>query len=207
MFADRLDAAKRLADALAGQVGPQPLVLAIPRGAVPMGAVVAHALGGDLDVVLVHKIGAPGNPEFAIGAVSEDGDVQLDPTARQRYAGYLDDEITRQQSLLRARRERYTPLRPPVDPAGREVVVIDDGSATGATMKAALASVRRRRPQRLVAALAVAPPDVVAELRGRADAVVCLETPRAFLAVGCFFSDFRQVSDQEVEALLAARAG
>lgn len=207
MFDDRLQAARALVPALRERIDEPPVVLAIPRGGVPMGACIAEALGGALDVVLVRKLGAPGNPELAIGAVSEDGSVELAPGA-QAYFGerYVDAETERQLATLRARRERYTPLRPPLDVAGRTVVVVDDGSATGATMAAALSAVRQRQPRRLLAAMAVAPPDAVTRLEHLADAVVCLDTPEPFLAVGCFFREFGQVSDAEVEQQLREAA-
>lgn len=204
MFRNRHAAAERLAVALAHLKGEHPLVLAIPRGGVPMGRVIADALQGELDVVLVRKIGAPGNPEYAIGAVSEDGSVHLEEAARGCREAWLAGEVERQRELIAERRRRYTPVRSPIDPAGRLVVVVDDGSATGATMAAALATLRQRGPARLVAALGVAPPDTVARLETLADEVVCGEVPERFGAVGQFFADFDQVGDDEVVALLGA---
>ncbi|SDN62326.1 Predicted phosphoribosyltransferase [Halomonas shengliensis] len=204
MFRNRHAAAERLAEALAHLKGEHPLVLAIPRGGVPMGRVIADTLQGELDVVLVRKIGAPGNPEYAIGAVSEDGSVHLEEAARGCREAWLAGEVERQRELIAERRRRYTPVRSPIDPAGRLVVVVDDGSATGATMAAALATLRQRGPARLVAALGVAPPDTVARLETLADEVVCGEVPERFGAVGQFFADFDQVGDDEVVALLGA---
>ncbi|MDR5901936.1 phosphoribosyltransferase [Halomonas icarae] len=204
MFQHRRDAAERLATRLSHLRGLHPLVLAIPRGGVPMGRVIADALQGELDVVLVRKIGAPGNPEYAIGAVSEDGSVHLEEEARHCQEAWLAGAIARQRELIEERRRRYTPVRNPIDPADRIVVVVDDGSATGATMAAALAILRQRHPTRLIAALGVAPPDTVARLETLADEVVCVAVPERFAAVGQFFTDFNQVSDDEVEALLAA---
>lgn len=203
MFRDRLDAARQLVDRLAYLKGERPLVLAIPRGGVPMGRLIADALDGELDVVLVHKLGAPGNPEYAIGAVAEDGSVQISEAARRYYGeDYVQDEIDSQLRVLRERRRRYTPVRPPIDPAGRVVVVVDDGSATGNTMNAALAALRQRQPKRLIAALGAAPPDAVNALRKTADDVVCLEVSSRFMAVGQFFARFDQVSDETVIAKL-----
>ncbi|QTF92082.1 phosphoribosyltransferase family protein [Halomonas sp. BM-2019] len=202
MYRNRLEAARQLAEALAHLKGEHPLVLAIPRGGVPMGRVIADALEGELDVVLVRKIGAPGNPEFAVGAVSEDGSVHLEEQARRCRDDWLADETARQRELIDARRRRYTPVRSPIDPAGRVVVVVDDGSATGATMAAALATLRQRDPALLIAAMGVAPPDTLARLEALADEVVCPEAPRHFRAVGQFFADFDQVEDDEVIRLL-----
>ncbi|PMR70356.1 phosphoribosyltransferase [Halomonas heilongjiangensis] len=202
MFRNRREAAERLAERLSHLAGQNPLVLAIPRGGAPMGRIIADALDGELDVVLVRKVGAPGNPEFAIGAVSEDGSVYLEEEARHCPDGVLAEEIERQRELITERRRRYTPVRAPIDPRGRTVVVIDDGSATGATMAAALTTLRQRAPARLIAAIGVAPPDTVERLAALADEVVCLEAPRHFRAVGQFFVDFGQVEDDEVIALL-----
>lgn len=204
MFRDRTDAALQLARRLSHLKDQHPLVLGIPRGAMPMARLIAQRLGGDLDVVLVHKLGAPGNPEYAIGAVSEDGTVEVTDAGRMLFAGddYLHQEVQAQLQVLLSRRRRYTPGRPPLDPAGRVVVVVDDGSATGATMLAALRVLREQGPRRLVAALGVAPPDALLKIEEAADEVVCLLSPSAFFAVGQFYADFRQVSDEEVIALL-----
>lgn len=205
MFRSRLHAADQLTEALAEYRGQHPLVLAVPRGAVPMGAVIADALGGDLDVVLVHKLGAPGNPEFAIGAVSEDGTSEVAPVAEEFGIDdeYVKEEVARQLETLRERRRTYTPIRAPIDPSGRIVIVVDDGVATGATMMAALGFVRRRNPAKLIAAIAVSPRDTLQKLRAMADDVVCLASPSYFRAVGEFFADFDQVSDSEVKTILA----
>ncbi|GHE21647.1 phosphoribosyltransferase [Halomonas urumqiensis] len=167
-----------------------------------MGRIIADALGGELDVVLVRKIGAPGNPEYAIGAVSEDGSVHLEESARRCREGWLAAEIDHQRDLIAQRRSRYTPVRAPIDPAGRVLVVVDDGSATGATLAAALVTLRQRKPSRLIAALGVAPPDTLERLGKLADEVVCLESPRDFHAVGQYFAEFGQVEDDEVLALI-----
>jgi len=205
MFRDRLDAARQLAGRLDHLKGEHALVLAIPRGGVPMGRLIADALDGELDVVLVRKLGAPGNPEFAIGAVSEDGSIQLEEQAHHYRDEVLAREVERQRARIAERRRRYTPVRSQIDPAGRVVVVVDDGSATGATMASALTTLRQRQPKRLIAAIGVAPPDTLARIEALADEVICLESPSRFYAVGPFFADFAQVEDEEVVRLLGGR--
>ena len=207
VFEDRNDAARQLVAALARYRGKHPLVLAIPRGAVPMGRLIADALGGELDVVLVRKLGAPGNPEFAVGAVDEAGWEYIADYAAEVGASktYLAEEADAQLATMRARRATYTPARAPIDPAGRIVIVVDDGLATGATMMAALHSVRARGPKRLVCAVRVAAPESLEKVRPHADEVVCLDTPAAFHAVGQFYRTFGQVEDREVVAALAGR--
>lgn len=203
-FASRLDAAQQLAKALSAYAGFHPLVLAIPRGAVPMGRVVADALGGELDVVLVRKLGAPFSPEFAVGSVDESGwsYVSEEAAAAGADADYLEREKRRQLETLRRRRVLYTPDRPPIEAKGRVVIVLDDGLATGATMIAALHATRVRGPQRLICAVPVAAPDSLARVRRQADDVVCLHAPEDFRSVGQYYGEFHQVDDGEVVALL-----
>jgi predicted phosphoribosyltransferase len=200
LFADRHDAASRLAAALGGLRGRNPLVLGIPRGGVPMARTIADRLEGEVEVVLVRKLGAPGNPEFGIGAVDDTGWAHV--FGRTDLVGadaaYLAAEKEIQVGLLRARRAAYSRIKPPVDPAGRIAIVVDDGLATGATMVAALHSVRARKPQRLICAVPVAPPETVELIRRQCDELVCLEAPENFRAVGQFYRDFGQVGDAEV---------
>jgi predicted phosphoribosyltransferase len=206
MFNDRIDAAQRLAKALARYRGRNPLVLAIPRGAVEMGRVIADALEGELDVVLVRKLRAPGSPEFAVGAIDETGwaYVAAHAAGAGADAKYLEREKREQLATLQRRRREYTPARPPIDPAGRVVIVVDDGLATGATMIAALHAVRTKQPAKLICAVPVAPPESLEAVRPYADDVVCLDTPAGFFAVGQFYREFNQVEDDEVIRLLAA---
>jgi putative phosphoribosyl transferase len=186
LFEDRLDAARRLAHALGAYKGRNPLVLAIPRGAVAMGAEIARLLQGELDVVLVKKLRAPGSPEFAVGAVDESGWTYVANYAAQ--AGASDAYLARERAA---------------GSAGRVAIVVDDGIATGASMIAALHSVRAKQPARLVCAVPVAPAESLEQIRPHADELVCLETPAGFMAVGQFYRQFEQVTDDEVVALLA----
>lgn len=206
MFDDRHDAARQLAKKLSPYKGRHPLVLAIPRGAVPMGRTLADALEGELDVVLVRKLGAPGNPELAVGAIDETGWAYIADYADEvgADAAYLSREKQKQLETLRKRRAEYTPHRQPVDPAGRIAIVVDDGLATGATMMAALHSVRAKDPARLICAVPVASPDSLEKIKPFADEVVCLDAPWGFHAVGQFYRSFEQVEDEEVMALLGA---
>jgi len=209
IFRDREEAAQRLVEKLQEYRGRNPLVLAIPRGAAPMGKILADELDGELDIVLVRKLGAPGNPEYAIGAVDETGAVTLRPADWYEHVpeSYVDAEVGRQLARLRERRRRYTPAHAPVDPRGRIVIVVDEGIATGATLRAALTLVRRQRPERLIAALGVAPRESLEDIEVLADEVVCLATPSPFFSVGQFYGDFHAIDDDEVIAVLRSRAG
>jgi predicted phosphoribosyltransferase len=204
MFQDRLDAARQLTQALDAYRDRHPLVLAIPRGAVPMAKLIAQELGGEFDVVLVRKLRSPYASEVAVGSVDESGWTYVAPHAASFGADqdYLAAEKHQQLLTIQSRRAQYTPIRPPIDPAGRTVIVVDDGLATGATMIAALHGLRHQQPARLICALPVAAPDALERVRPLADEVICLCAPGAFQAVGQFYRHFDQVEDEEVIALL-----
>lgn len=205
-FTNREEAAGLLAGRLASYRGQHPLVLGVPRGAVPMARMIADALEGDLDVVLVRKLRAPGQPELAVGAVDEAGVV-----LKGRYFGFMSDdylaeELRNQREILRRRRELYTRTQPAIDPAGRIVILVDDGIATGSSMLAAIRCVRARGARKIVVAVGVAPPDSLESIRKEADEIVCLRTPTDFYAVGQFFDDFSEVTDEMVVEALARAA-
>lgn len=208
VFADRIEAARLLAKRLDHYRGRNPLVLGIPRGAVPMARVIADRLEGELDVVLVHKLRAPFQAEYAIGSVSEAGDVYLSDAVERLEIerSYIDEEVKAQLETLRRRRRAYTPARPLIHPEGRIAIVVDNGVATGWTMIAALRGLRALNPEKLVAAMAVAPPQAAQVMAREADEVVCLERPENFFAVSQFFADFGEVTDDEVAAILAGHS-
>jgi predicted phosphoribosyltransferase len=202
-FRSRDHAAQVLAARLSADYkSKNPLVLGIPRGALPMAEIIADALGGELDVVLVHKLSHPDQPEFAVGAIDESGRVYLADWATELTPELLEEEKQRQLDVLRRRRNLYTPLRPPIDPRGRIAIVVDDGIATGSTMIAALRAVRAKKPEKVICAVAVASPEALRAISHEADAVVCLAAPPEFFAVGQFFEDFAQVTDEDVVVIL-----
>lgn len=211
-FSDRAEAGRLLAGRLAGMGLVDPVILALPRGGVPVGAEIADALRAPLDLVIVRKIGAPTDPEVAVAAIAEGmARPQRSEPWRLERAGADDDYVERaaaaQLQEIARRRRTYLQGRAPLPLVGRTAVVVDDGVATGATMRAALGVVRRRGPARVVVALPVAPRDVVDALQGDVDELVCLRQPVFFRAVGDWYEDFHQVSDDEVVSLLRSRQG
>lgn len=206
MFANRLDAARRLARALDKYRGQQPLVLAVPRGAVVLGRVVADALGGELDIAFVRKLRAPGSDELAAGAVDEDGRVYVSDSAADLGAddAYLQREKAFQLELVRRRRAAYGAARRRVDRVDRVTIVVDDGLATGLTMIAALRAARAKGAAWVVCAVPVASPRGLARVRPWCDEIVALATPHDFYGVSVFYDDFGQVTDDEVVRLLEA---
>lgn len=205
-FLDREHAAELLIERLRVKYkNKNPLVLGVPRGAVPMAKIIADALGGELDVVLVHKLTHPEQPELAIGAIDEEGNAFVSDWAADLDPTYLVAEKQRQLAVLKERRARYTPLRPPIDPKGRIVIVVDDGIATGSTFTAALRAVRAQQPKKLVGAVAVASPGSARAMLRECDTMVCLNVPAEFYAVGQFFEKFDQVTDDDVVKILRQR--
>jgi putative phosphoribosyl transferase len=204
-FGDRVEAGKRLASALTDFAGEKAIVLAIPRGGVVVGYEIAKVLNLPLDVIIPRKIGAPDNPELAIGAMTEDGTIILDDNL-VTYMGvpqeYIKEESERQKSEIERRLKKYRENEPYPDLKGCDVIIVDDGIATGSTMKAALASVRNRGARTVTIAVPVGPPSTIKELKKEADRVVCPYTPEYFQAIGQFYTDFNQTTDEEVIQLL-----
>jgi putative phosphoribosyl transferase len=211
MFLDRKDAARKLARKLRERKLHDPIVLAIPRGGVVTGAVLAQELGAELDIVLSRKLRAPDQPEFAIGAISEDGQIYINPRVSNLFGptdDYLDQERRHQLAEIARRKKLFREVRPQAPIAGRSVIVTDDGIATGSTMIAALQIVKTQTPGEIIVAVPVAPPDRLEEIRRWCDDVVCLHSPETFWAIGQFYADFSQVEDEEVvEMLRSAGAG
>lgn len=208
LFEDRRDAGHRLAEKLqALELKGDIIVLALPRGGVPVGYEIARALDAPLDIFVTRKIGAPGNPEFAIGAIASDGTVVLDDNVVEDLYisdSYIESETERQLTEVQRRLSVYRGDEPPPRIEGRTVVLVDDGVATGATVRASLRALRQRGPARLVLAVPVGPPQTIAELRELADDIVVVDTPQPFWAIGRFYRSFSQTTDDQVIQLLEA---
>jgi putative phosphoribosyl transferase len=207
LFANRRDAGRRLAERVALPEDADAVVLALPRGGVPVGYEVAAAARAPLDVIVVRKLGVPQRRELAMGAVGEAGVTVIDArTVRECgvHEAEVEAAIARERQALDNQLRDYRDGRPAVEIAGRTAIIVDDGLATGATARAACEVVRRFGPRRIVVAVPVAPPDTVAALREPSDEVICVATPEPFFAVGQWYDDFNQVSDNEVRTLLEA---
>ncbi|OOG73468.1 phosphoribosyltransferase [Sinorhizobium sp. A49] len=206
-FEDRADAGRRLALAVAAVVPPAPLVMALPRGGVPVAFEIAMHLDAPLEVLIVRKIGAPGHQEFGLGALvdGDEAELVLNPEAVRLVRparDYIAAETERQREEIARRRVLYRGDREPLSPKGRNVVLVDDGIATGGTIRAAIQALRRAGVRSLLLAVPVAPASAIASLRPLVEAIVCLSTPAFFRAVGLHYRDFEQTSDAEVMALL-----
>lgn len=200
-FADRLDAGRRLAARLQGFATSDPVVVALPRGGVPVASEVARALDAPLEILAVRKLGAPGNPEYGVGAIAEDGTRVVDPEATsvlELRNGQLAEIVARERAELQRRVRAYRGSRRPLSLEGRTVIVVDDGVATGFTDAAAIRAVRRQRPALVVLAVPVCSSEALELLRDEADRVVCLRVPRVLYGVSRWYRDFGQVSDREV---------
>ncbi len=206
IFDDRRHAGQALAEKLLGWRGKNAMVLALPRGGVPVAFEIARALGAPLDLVLARKIGAPGNEEFAVGAIAEGGETVTDAATLEALgveAAYLEATKSHALAEIARRRTAYLGGRAPAVVRGKAAIVVDDGIATGATMEVALRAVRKQKPARLVMAVPVAAPEAIERLRPLADEVVCLHVPARLRAVGMYYRDFAQLRDKDVTDLLA----
>ncbi|MDA4120070.1 MAG: phosphoribosyltransferase family protein [Thaumarchaeota archaeon] len=209
LFRNRVEAGRKLAGALMEFKGKDVVVLGIPRGGVVVANEVAKALGAPLDIVVTRKIEAPGEPEYALGAVTQEGDVIMDRQAAESLGAspaYLDDQVRKKKEEVKERMKRLRGDAPYPRLEGKIVVIVDDGIATGSSVSAAVMSVKKRKPKEVVVAVPVAPADAVEMLAGEGARVVCLETPGPFLAIGEFYGDFDQVEDLEVKRILEERS-
>jgi putative phosphoribosyl transferase len=211
MFTDRRDAGRRLLEHLPRLEPSETVIVALPRGGLPVAEVIAEALGTPLDIALVRKVGLPGQRELALAAVTDGDDPQITVNEEvARMTGFGEDEIrrlaARELPEIHRRRALYLGGRPPVPLGGKTVVVVDDGVATGATLRAALRLIRDAGPARLIVAVPVGPAETISELEAACDAVICLERPVPFRAVGLHYRDFAQVSDDEVAGIMARHA-
>lgn len=206
-YADRRQAGRLLSKSLVGYEPYHPVLLGIPRGGVIVADTIARELKTDLDIVLTRKLGAPGNPELAIGAVSESGRIHIQHEIAEKVGAdedYMEREIARQLAEIQARQQRYRRVLPKVSLEGRSVILVDDGVATGATMQASLWAARDEGPKEVIIAVPVGAQDAIERLEHEADDVVCPYVPPYFYAIGQFYADFEQVDDLEVIEILQA---
>ena len=205
MFKDRTEVGRLLAEKIHKMGIVNPIVLAIPRGGVPVAKEIALEIHAPLDLVITRKIGFPGQPEFAIGAVTQEGEIIFDEHTVRTLAvsnEYLKKEAAIQTEEIHSRLERYRGKRPYPTLAGMDVIIVDDGIATGNTVLAAIESVRLKKPRSITLAVGVAPRDTLRKLSSKADSIVCLDTPEPFYAIGEFYASFEQVEDEEVRQAL-----
>lgn len=206
LFSDRADAGRQLARGLGKYRGKHALVLGLPRGGVPVAAEVAAVLDAELDVIVARKLGAPSQPELGIGAVTADGTRFINDRLLRIVGAspaYVERTAHEQQLEAKRREQRFRPRMPPLEMSGRTVIVVDDGLATGATMRAAIGAAQRAKPKHLVVAVPVGSTDTCEWLARQVDELVCLHHPEPFYSVGMYYSDFDQTSDEEVIALLS----
>lgn len=208
LFKDRQEAGKKLAQALSGSIyeSKNTVILALPRGGVVVGAEIAKAFELPLDIVVSRKIGAPGNPEFAIGAVSEKSEPILDIRTVREYGiskEYISKEAILARLEIKRRNTLYRQGRKPLNLKNKIVILTDDGIATGATMESAVLEIREQNPKEIILAIPVAPPDAIEKFKDKVNKIICLSTPSPFFAVGNFYENFEQVSDEEVIELLS----
>lgn len=211
-FSDRREAGRKLAEAIGGTAIEQPVVLALPRGGVPVAYELARLMNAPLDVLLVRKIGAPSNKEYGIGAVVDGNPPQrvLDETMAaysRATSEYIERETEKEIGEIARRRTSYLGDRKPIPVTGRNVILVDDGIATGNTVRAAIKALRAQKAASITLAVPVAPRDAIDRLKDEVDRIVCLATPSPFIAVGVHYADFTQVPDEEVQALLTRQAG
>jgi len=205
MFRDRTQVGKMLGERIRQLKITNPVVLAIPRGGLPVAKEIALALKAPLDVVITRKIGAPGEPEYAVGAVTQEGEMILDKEVVRSLGiseQYLKQESARQTQEIKERMRKYRGDKPSTQLGGRTVIIVDDGIATGSTMLAAIKSVKMKKPSSIVLAVGVAPPDTIMKLSKEVDRVICLDTPEPFYAIGEFYEHFEQVEDEDAKRIL-----